>query len=39
MGKFALSSPLKMVGWMATAVMAVASTGLFATLVGQIALR
>lgn len=34
MGKFTLPWPLKVVGWIATTVMAVASTGLFATLVG-----
>ena len=39
MGKFTLPWPLKVAGWIAIAVMAVASTGLFATLVGQIALR
>jgi NRAMP (natural resistance-associated macrophage protein)-like metal ion transporter len=31
MGKFALSSPLKMVGWVATAVMVCVCIGLFAT--------
>ena len=32
MGRFALQGPLKVVGWLATAVMAAAAVGMFATL-------
>jgi Mn2+/Fe2+ NRAMP family transporter len=32
MGKFAVSKPLKTIGWIATAVMLLASVGFFATL-------
>ncbi len=31
MGRFVLPAPLKMVGWLATAVMGVAAIGMFAT--------
>ena len=32
MGRFVLPRPLKVVGWLATAVMAAAAIGMFATL-------
>ena len=34
MGEFALPMALKIIGWLATAVMAVASVGMFATMGG-----
>jgi Mn2+/Fe2+ NRAMP family transporter len=32
MGKFTLSAPLKIIGWIATGVMALAAAGMFATM-------